>query len=224
MIKRGKKFSFAKWLDEWGLAARGILLATKAPRFWAFFVPVFLIFGTLLNLLSGGTAAFSLMGASDFGGVLKIIFDAMLGLFGVNSSGFLDWLLIFSVALLQATLIGMVAIVWRHNKEQAAKQKAENPNSEAISGLQNSGIVAGLAILGSGCPTCGTALLTPIISAIFSGGSVAIAGALSGIVTAIAIIVAIFALRKVGLDIYAIITTKKREKRKKEEHEGEKSN
>ena len=84
--------------------------------------------------------------------------------------------------------------------------------------------MAGLAILGSGCPTCGTALLTPIISAIFSGGSVAIAGALSGIVTAIAIIVAIFALRKVGLDIYAIITTKKREKRKKEEHEGEKSN
>lgn len=197
MVSGGKKDfrrAFLKWCDDWALSVRGILLATKSPRFWAFFVPVFLIFGTLLNLLSGGTAAFSLIGASDFGGALKIIFDGLLGLFGIGKN-FLDWLLVFSAALLQATLIGAIAVIWKHNKE--------------TSDLQNSGIVAGLAILGSGCPTCGTALLTPIIGAIFSGGSVAIAGVLSGVVTAAAIIVAVLTLRKVGLDVYAIIISKK---------------
>ena len=50
--KRLKKFSLAKWCDEWGLALRGILLATRTLRFWAFFIPVFVIFGILLNMLS----------------------------------------------------------------------------------------------------------------------------------------------------------------------------
>lgn len=160
------------------------------------------------------------MGASDLGGVLKIIFDSFLGLFGINKN-FLDWLLIFGIAILQAALIGIIAIIWRHNKDQAAKRKRQRQTekldnvagSEAATGLQNSGIIAGLAILGSGCPTCGTALLTPIIGAVFSGGSVAIAGTVSGIITALAIIIAIFALRRVGLDVYAIIVSKRMEEK-----------
>ena len=72
-------------------------------------------------------------------------------------------------------------------------------------GISDAGIVAGLAVLGSGCPTCGTALITPLVGAIFSGSSYAIAGAISGIITVIAIIVAIFSLKKVGLDCYVII-------------------
>ncbi|MBQ6355356.1 hypothetical protein IJJ18_03010 [Candidatus Saccharibacteria bacterium] len=220
MKRGGKKFSFRKWCDDWALSLKGVLLATKSPRFWAFFVPVFIIFGTLLDLLSGGLAAFSLMGASDLGGVLKIIFDSFLGLFGINKN-FLDWLLIFGIAILQAALIGIIAIIWRHNKDQAAKRKRQRQTekldnvagSEAATGLQNSGIIAGLAILGSGCPTCGTALLTPIIGAVFSGGSVAIAGTVSGIITALAIIIAIFALRRVGLDVYAIIVSKRMEEK-----------
>ena len=208
--KKGLRRAFLKWCDDWALSLRGILLATKAPRFWAFFVPVFVVFGTLLNLLSGGTAAFSLMSASGFGGALGIIFDSLLGLFGIGKN-FLDWLLVFGISVLQATLIGVIAIIWKHNKEQAAKRrnKAAEDEADTASGLQNSGIVAGLAILGSGCPTCGTALLTPVLGAVFSGGSVAIAGVLSGVVTTVAIIVAIFALRKVGLDVYAIIVSKK---------------
>ena len=161
-----------------------------------------------MNLLSGGTAAFSLMSASGFGGTLGIVFDSFLGLFGIGKN-FLDWLLVFGISVLQATLIGVIAIIWKHNKEQAAKKQGTAGETDAASGLQNSGIVAGLAILGSGCPTCGTALLTPVLGAVFSGGSVAIAGVLSGVVTTVAIIVAIFALRKVGLDVYAIIVSKK---------------
>lgn len=199
--KKSKGFSMAKWFDEWSLSLQGILLVTRVPRFWAFFIPVFIIFGTLLNLLSGGTAAFDLMGALDFPGKLKVIFDAFLGIFGV-SQNFLDWLLVFAITILQATLIGVIAVVWKHNKDQAE-------------GLQSSGIAAGLAILGSGCPTCGTALVTPIIGAIFSGSSYVVAGVVSGVVTALAIIVAVLALRRVGLNAYAVIKAEKRQERKK---------
>lgn len=203
MSKRGKKFSAPMWARKWGFSLRGILLSTKSGRFWAFFVPVFLIFGTLLNLLSGGLAAFNLMGASDFGGKMKIVLDGMLGLFGI-SKNFLDWLLIFLVAVLQATLIGVIAVIWKYNKERAES-------------LQNSGIAAGLAILGSGCPTCGTALLTPILATIFSSGSYMIAEVVSGIITLLAILVSVLTLRKLGLTAYGLITAKNNKRKDKNE-------
>ena len=183
-MKRGgiKRF-FRKWLKDARLALAGILIAMNTRRFWVFFVPVFLIFGTLLSLLSGGTAAFNLFFATDFGGKLRILGDGLLGLFGVGRP-FLDWLMTFAVTFLQATLIGVIAVAWKRNKDQAS--------------LESSGIVAGLAILGSGCPTCGTALLTPVLAAVFSTGGYAIAGVVSGVVTLLSVIVALFALQKVG--------------------------
>lgn len=202
-----KKFSLAKWFDDCGLAVKGVLLATSEPRFWVFFVPVFVIFGTLMTLLSGGTAAFSLMAATNFSGKMAIISDAMLGVVGIGRN-VLDWLPVFLITVLQATLIGAIAIVWKHNKDQ--------------SNLQNSGIVAGLALLGSGCPTCGTALITPVLGAIFSGSSYLIAGVVSGAIMVAAVIVAILALRKVGLDIYVIIKAKRHKARKEKEENDKK--
>lgn len=196
MSSGGRKFSWARWLDEWKLAFYGVAMATREARFWAFFVPVFVVFGTILNLLSGGMAALNLIAATDFAGKLSIIGNAMLGIFGIGRN-FLDWLIVFAICLLQAVLIGLIAVVWRHNKDQA-----EN--------LESSGIVAGLAILGSGCPTCGTALLAPVIGAIFSTGGYALAGAISGAITIIAVLVALFSVKKVGCDVYAILLTKKR--------------
>ena len=111
-----------------------------------------------MNLLSNGFASFELMAVSDFSGILRIILDAFLGIFGVGRS-FVDWALVFFVAILQGILIGLVVLMWKKKK----KLDSEN--------LESAGIAAGLAVLGTGCPTCGTALLTPILSAIFSGGS-----------------------------------------------------
>lgn len=181
-MSRGGKW-WSKWLESLNLALTGLGLAARTKRFWVVFVPVFLVFGTLLTLLSGGTAAFSLFFATDFSGKLKILLDGLLGLFGVGQY-FADWLGIFVVTLIQATLIGAIAIAWRRNKDQAS--------------LQSSGIAAGLAILGSGCPTCGTALITPILATIFSTGGYAIATTVSSIIMLISVIVALGALYKVG--------------------------
>lgn len=192
-----------KWLDGFLLAGKGILLAVKEKSFWIAFLISFFVFGVLMNLLSNGFASFELMVVSDFSGILRIIFDAFLGIFGVGRS-FVDWALVFFVAILQGILIGLVVLMWKK------KKKIDSEN------LESAGIAAGLAVLGTGCPTCGTALLTPILSAIFSGGS-ALAGTVSGIVTLIAVVIAILSIKKVGEEVYVIIVSEKYKSKKKTE-------
>ena len=199
MLKRGKlKKVFLKWIDECELALRGILLATRRLKFWLGAGLGWVIFGTLLNLLAGGGAAFGLMNASDWGGKLQIMGDAFLGLFGIGRN-FWDWLLIFGVSLLQGILIGLVALVW-------ADRKRASSNGEH---LQRTGIVAGLAVLGSGCPTCGTTLLGPLLASVVGSGSLVVAGTISGILTTLAIVVGLLALKKLGFEVYVIMVDEK---------------
>lgn len=209
-----------KWCDGFRLAALGIVLASKSLKFWLVFAVSFAIFGTLLSLLSGGMGAVNLFFATDFPGKLKILNGGFFALFGVGRS-FPDWLLIFSISLLQALLIATIALVWQKKRKNSANAKnAKNirntknvKNAESTKSstpdrsldVQSAGIVAGLAVLGSGCPTCGTALITPALGAIFSTGSYAIAGTVSGIITTLAIIIAILSLKKTGEQAYVIM-------------------
>lgn len=198
--------NWRKWLDDFVLAGKGILLATKEKRFWYGFIPSFFFFGLLMNLLSGGTSKFDLMFALGFEASLKILGESFLGVFGFHLP-FLDWLPIFLISLLQGILIGLIVLLWNKKREQ----KAEN--------IEKAGIITGLIALGAGCPTCGTTLLTPLLAAFFSTGGLAIAGTVSTIVTILAIIIAIFALKRLGLETYAIIINeqylKKKEVREK---------
>lgn len=201
--------NWRKWLDEFVLAARGIVLATREKRFWFGFVPAFLFFGLLMNLLSGGFANFELMGAVGFPGSLKIIGQNLLGIFGVNRY-FIDWLPVFLLSVLQGILIGLIVLLWNKKRTNTTDSK----NSENI---EKAGIITGLIALGAGCPTCGTTLLTPLLGAIFSTGGLAITGVVSTIVTILAVIVAILSLKRLGLETYVIIINekflKKREKK-----------
>ena len=197
--------NWRKWLDEFVLAGKGILLATKEKRFWYGFIPTFLFFGLLINLLSGGTSKFQLMGALGFPASLQIIGSSFLAMFGINQP-FLDWLPVFFISILQGILIGLIVLLWQKKR----KQNSEN--------LEKAGLITGLIALGAGCPTCGTTLLTPLLGAIFSTGSLAIAGAISAIVTVLAIIIAILSLKKLGLETYVTIVNEKY-LTKKEDHE-----
>ena len=191
MLKR----KIAKWLDEWKLAWMGVVLATKRWKFVVIVLLVFLLFGTLMNLIAvSGLGVFKLIN-------FKIIWKAMIGLFGIEKE-FSDWLPVFLVAIMQGILIGLVVFVWK---------KRRDINKENV---QTAGIAAGLAILGAGCPTCGTTLLTPIISAIFSGGSYAIAGTISSVITWVAIAIVLLAIKRVGLETYVIITSERFRKKR----------
>ena len=184
--------NWRKWLDGFVLAGKGILLATKEKRFWYGFIPSFLFFGLLMNLLSGGLSKFELMRLQGFSGSLRIIWECFIGIFGINQP-FFDWLPVFLIALLQGILIGLIVLLWKKKKEQS------------IANLESAGIITGLIALGAGCPTCGTTLITPLIGAIFSTGSLSIAGTISAIVTWLAIIIAILSIKRLGEETYVTI-------------------
>lgn len=182
--------------EKWKISAQGVFLAAKELRFWVTFVLVFLIFGTILNLLNSGTAGVALL----FNGNFSVLGKAFLAIFGAGRS-FSDFLLTFLILFLQSTLIATVTVVAKHNLDDNKVTAEEHEKTKT--GVQNSGLVAGLAILGSGCPTCGTALITPVLGMIFSTGGLAMAGVISGAITTLAIIVAIFSLRAAGIDAHA---------------------
>ena len=206
-----KRFNFARFFDEFALAGRGLLLATKKKSFWITFIVTFFVFGALINLLSSGFTSFQLIGgcleSGDFAGAFKIIGNAFLAIFGVGRN-FPDFALNFALTFLQSILIALVVFVARHNR----KEKKSSGN------IESSAIVAGLAVLGSGCPTCGTTLLAPVLGTILSGttGAVKLAGTLSVILNVVAILLAILVFKKLGLETYAII---KSEHFKEKHHE-----
>lgn len=203
--------NWRKWCDEFALAGKGILLAFKEKRFWWGFIPSFIFFGVLMNLLAGGTAKFELMAALGFPENLQILGSSFLAIFGFNQP-FLDWLPIFAISLLQGILIGIIVLLW--NKKRLDKGSSKNGEN-----LGSAGIITGLIALGAGCPTCGATLITPLIGAFVSTGGLAIAGTISTLVTVLAIIIAILALRRLGLEAYVIIVNEKYLAKKELKHE-----
>ena len=197
----GRKFysKLQRWADEFKLALYGVVLATKKKRFIISFLIAFIFFGTLLNLLAAGSATFNILTRVSLPDKIGLLFNAFLGTFGVNRN-FQDFIFIFLMTVLQATLIGLVVFVYKYRKDSA--------------NLQNAGIITGLIVLGSGCPTCGTTILAPIIVSIAGSSGMAIAGTVSWILTLASFIVALFALKKVGFETYAIIKSEEYSKKK----------
>lgn len=191
--------NWRKWLDGFSLAGQGILLATKEKRFWYGFIPSFLFFGFLMNMLSGGLSKFELVRLLGLPNGLRIIGDSLLAIFGVNQP-FLDWLPIFFIAILQGILIGLIVLLWQKKKNQASANSAN---------IEKAGIITGLIALGAGCPTCGTTLITPLVGAIFSTSSLSIAGTISAIATWLAIIIAILSIKRLGEETYVTIINEK---------------
>ena len=190
------------------LAGRGVLLATRYRRFWYGFIPTLVIFSMLINLLAGGFSKFELMAASGLSGTMKILGDAFLSTFGVNQI-FWEWLPTFLLSFLQGVLVGLIVFLWQKKKQNKEDNSA---------GVEKVGIITGLVALGAGCPTCGTTLLTPLLGAIFSTGSLAVAGAISSIVTVVAVLIAILSLKRLGVETYVIIINERYLARKKEEN------
>ncbi len=154
-----------------------------------------------MNLLAGGFSKFELMGILGFPQNLQIIGSSFLAIFGIGQP-FLDWLPIFAICILQGALIGLITLLWNKKRQQST-------DSTNAANLEKAGIITGLIALGAGCPTCGTTLLTPLLGAIFSTGGLAVTGAISVTVTALAITIAILSLKRLGEETYVIIINEK---------------
>lgn len=191
--------NWRKWLDGFILAGNGIFLATKRKRFWYGFIPSFIIFSFLMNMLSGGLSKFELIRILGFPESLRIIGENLLAILGINQP-FLDWLPIFCLAMLQSILIGLIVFLW---------QKKKNRNSPNSANVEKAGIITGLIALGAGCPTCGTTLITPLIGAVFSTGGLSFAGTISTAITWLAVIIAILSIKRLGEETYVTIINEK---------------
>lgn len=214
-----------KFFDDFNLAARGFLLAFSRRKFRIIFVVIFVAFSLLLNLLTNGLSSFRLIFSGSPVLAFGVLRTAFLGTFGIGKN-FLDFILNFLLSLLQAGLLSLVIFVYQHNKKTNSARQKHSPkasesgqDSSASSGFETSAIVAGLALLGSGCPTCGTTLLAPILSTFLSGvaGGVALAGKLAALFNIFAFLLGLLAFRKLGLETYAIIKSEKFMNRKKKE-------
>lgn len=199
---RGKVRNF---FAEFRTAMIGVALAFRRPKYIFTVIIAFIIFGTLMSLLSGGTAGVSLMFAGGPAAFINVLSKAFLGLFGYGRA-FTDWAVVFFVSVLQAIVIGLVALVWKKRKaSQKSTKSAKSDNADNADNVEKAGIAAGLAVLGTGCPTCGTTLLAPVITAIVGGSGMALASAISGLLTVAAILVLLFSLRSLGLEAYTLL-------------------
>lgn len=199
----------AKYLDGFILAGKGIALATKRPSFNLTAIVTSIVFGMILHFFSTGLNNWDLFWQVDSLEKIKLLGKMFTYFWGV-SQAFLDWLVIFSIALLQGVLVGLLVLLRQEKKIFQAEELNDN--------IQNVGLVAGLALLGSGCPTCGTVFLAPLLGTIFSSGGYAIAGKMASWLTTISFLVALVSLRKLGMDTYAIMVSNRRKRKQENEH------
>lgn len=200
------KKKLAKWGDEWKMALAGVARASHNWKFDLGVVAIALFFGTLMHILSVGLTNMQILfSGADFSLKFAILREAFLQNFGININ-FWDFLPIFLISVAEGVLIMMIILTSRLRKEskKLAKESSETKESGKISA-----IAAGLAVLGTGCPTCGTSLLVPVLGSVFAGSSAAI-GAISGILTVTAIIIALLALKKTGTEYFALSIMVKR--------------
>ena len=94
-----KKINVAKFFDDFAIAGRGLLLATKRKDFWVSFLITFVMFNILLNLLASGFSAFKLI----FSGNFQVLLEAMTKFEALN----------VALAILQGVLIAMIVIVMK---------------------------------------------------------------------------------------------------------------
>ena len=147
------------------------------------------------------TANFSMAGVIGF----PFIWEKFLGIFGFHQA-FTDWLPVFIISTLQSILIGLIVVLWQKKRGKEKSTNAENVGS--------AGLITGLIALGAGCPTCGVTLLTPIIGMFASAGTALIVGTVSRIVTVVAVVIAIFSLKRLGEEAYVQIINEKYLKKK----------
>jgi len=106
-----------------------------------------------------------------------------------DSNGTIVLLMMLTLAIIQGIIISALVYTIRHQQKVDGKLIGE---SSAI------GI---LAIIGLGCPSCGTSLLTPIIALFASGSATAVSEQLTIFAMPIAILIGIYGLYSIGLKV-----------------------
>jgi hypothetical protein len=187
----GVRKTFVKLRGRVKMAAAGALYVLGRPRYLIFAAIVALLFAYILTFTTGGTTNLELLLSNlSFSDKLAVLAAVLGKTFTSVPSlvGAFVWLL----SLAQGVLISMLIFHFRHAK------KVDD------SALMNSSLASFFAILGAGCPTCGTSLLMPLLTAVFSSAAYTILNSISVIIMVVAFVLVLFALRRLGFLCYTI--------------------
>ena len=160
------------------------------------FLITFIVFGFLLNFFAAGTANWQIFLLSNLRGKMVLLINTILAVFGIGRS-LPDFLFLTVITLIQSVLGGLLFFILSFRKQNLADN------------LQSTGIIASFFLLSSGCPTCGTALLTPVFLSILGSSGLALAGTISIILNCLSIILALFVFQKIGYEAYIILADQK---------------
>lgn len=171
-------------------AFRGAKTALSHPVYlilaiiFAWLISALIYFSINMNFY--GSLFLSDMLIGDKLSALNLMMKTMLTSYFIDSTG----LLLLAVSLVQGVALALLVYNFRNSKQV---------DSKAVAG---GGLAAIAAIVGLGCVPCGTSLLIPIMTLVFSSSSYLLLDAANSLVLIAALVLSFYALYKTGLIIH----------------------
>lgn len=178
---------FALIKTKIGLSARTVFSIMKKPKYLGLVSLVMIMFFELtywlfnLNILTKILTSGNIT-LLEKGEVLLSPIEAI----GTTNGSF-QVIMMLVLSALQGIMIAALTYVIRNQKTVDAK---------LIGGSTIAGL---LAVIGLGCPSCGTSLITPIVAIFISGSATSVSESITNIALPVAILVALFGLYVIGL-------------------------
>lgn len=178
---------FALIKTKIGLSARTVFSIMKKPKYLGLAFLVMIMFFELtywlfnLNILTKILTSGNIT-LLEKGEVLLSPIEAI----GTTNGSF-QVIMMLVLSALQGIMIAALTYVIRNQKTVDAK---------LIGGSTIAGL---LAVIGLGCPSCGTSLITPIVAIFISGSATSVSESITNIALPVAILVALFGLYVIGL-------------------------
>ncbi len=148
-----------------------------------------IVLAFLFSLLIYFSINYSFYGSLLFSqpaGTIGLLAMSTVGSYFADMNG----ILLFSLSILQGVALSLLIYNFR-NGQQLDKKTATG-----------SGLAAIAAVIGLGCVSCGTSLIVPIVTLIFSSSSYLLLNAANAIVLSLAILLSVYSIYKMGLIVH----------------------
>ena len=176
-------------IDKMKLSFDGLKHVFGKPRYVVFGTMVAVILGTVIyfSINSGYYGTLLVAPMLSFGDKVSVI-GTMYSQLGQEIVTTFMGFVLFVVALLQGSAFSLMLYNLRRNKRMDTGS------------MSKSGLAVVAAAIGLGCVPCGTSLILPLVSLLFSSGAsaVAAANALSTIMLVIALFLSIYSVYSLG--------------------------
>jgi len=183
LTKVSLSFKTIAWvLSKWRYSLMAIVVAVFffELTYWLFNLNIFWVVLTSFKLSFLDKVTFLLSPIQSIG--------------GSNGYGLVVIMIILSIT--QGISISVLTFILRHQK----KIDSETIGRSSLIGL--------LAIIGLGCPSCGTSLITPIVAIFISSSAVAVSEKITAIMMPLALVIGIYGLYVLGIKASSTKATK----------------